>query len=154
MSTKITYNSAELKALMASQNGPVWRDLNRRADRVLNKARRLCPVDQGQLKLSLGKEIAMVNGVPVARIFAGADYAIYVHEGTGLWGRGQYIKPVKMSVLAWPAKNNKYKTTGGNRRYKSGKTANLVFSMRSKGVKGRPFLRNALDAGKGRVVVR
>lgn len=143
MSTKVIYNSAELKALMASQNGPVWRDLNRRADRVLNKARRLCPVDQGQLKKSLTKEMALVNGVPVARVGTNVKYAIYVHEGTGLWGRGQYIKPVRKSVLRWPMKNQSGR---GNRRYRSGKTAGYVFSMRSKGVRGRPFLRDALDA--------
>lgn len=148
MSVTITYNSGQIRQLLTSQQGPVWRDIQMRGTKVLNKARRLAPVDQGALKKSITLEMALVNGLPTARIGSNLKYAIFVHEGTGLWGRGQFIRPVRAAVLRWPAKNQKYRQTGGNRRYRAGKTQAYVYSQRSAGSRPKPFLRNALDAAK------
>jgi hypothetical protein len=80
---------------------------------------------------------------PIGRVGTNVDYALYVHEGTGVEVGKGYIVPVRARVLRWPAKNN---TGKGPRRYKAGATANYVYAKRSRGVMPRPFLRNALSA--------
>jgi len=55
--------------------------------RVLEEARRTCPVgkgpDAGALKASLDAEVDEVNGRIVGRVFSDLDYAMIVHEGRG-----------------------------------------------------------------------
>jgi len=126
------------------------KDLRVRANRVLNAARRGAPVDEGRLRSSLHVEFITVDGVPVARIGSNLEYAIFVHEGTGLYGpRHDYIYPRNGKFLVWPAKNNSYVSTGGPRRFVGGKTAAFVFAKRVRGMKGRPFLTEALAAAAG-----
>lgn len=139
-------DAGEIARLMGGPDGLVWRDVYRRGNRVLNAARRLCPVDEGRLRSSLAVEMRSVRGAPAARIGSNLPYAIFVHEGTGIYaGRGP-IKPVRAKVLRWAGKNN---SGGGRRRYRGGATAGYVFARQSKGSPGRPFLRNALPAATG-----
>lgn len=146
VSVTINYNANEIKALMTSPQGPIWRDINRRGTLVLNRARRLAPVDTSRLKNSITMEMSLVRGVPTAMVGTNVKYALFVHEGTGIYGRGQFIKPVRARALRWPSINQKYRQTGGSRRYASGRTAGYVFSKRSKGSRARPFLTDALEA--------
>lgn len=135
-------NRSELMAVLRSTQGPAAQAVMQTGNRVLNRARQLCPVDEGRLRGSLTLEIRMTVNGPIARIGSNLDYARYVHEGTGLFGpRHDYIRPVSASVLRWPAKNN---SGSGPRRFSGGSTAGFVFSMRSKGTPPRPFLLDAL----------
>jgi len=145
---EVKIDSAALRELLASPAGPVWDDIRKRGNRVLVQARANAPYDKGPLRNSLLMEMVVDRGVPVARVGSNLKYAIYVHEGTGLYSKKnpRYIRPVKAKVLKWPGVNNAYKQTGGNRRYKAGKTANYTYSMKSRGFPGRPFLRDALSA--------
>lgn len=140
---RMAYDDAAIQALLTSDTGPVVQELRRRANSVLNAARAGCPVNTGVLRASLTMEIVSESGVPVARIGSPLEYLIYVHEGTGVYaGRGP-ITPKNGTVLRWPGINN---SGTGNRRYKGGKTANYVYARSVKGVKGRPFLREALES--------
>lgn len=144
---EVRIDSAALRELLAGPTGPVWDDIRRRGNRVLMQAKANAPYSEGILKRSIIMEMVIDRGVPVARVGSNLKYAIYVHEGTGLYGpRKRYIRPVQAKVLKWPGINNAYKQTGGNRRYKAGKTANYTYSMKSRGFPGRPFLRDALSA--------
>lgn len=143
MAKYIKIDQSALAALMASPQGPVWIDIQRRTNRVLNQARRNAPVDEGRLRASLAMEMRLASRSPVGRVGTNVEYALYVHEGTGVEAGKGYIVPVRKKVLAWPAKNN---SGAGRRRYKGGATANYVYAKRSRGVKARPFLRDALSA--------
>lgn len=138
------FNGAALKsiAVQASQD-----DLRVRANRVVNAARRLAPVDTGRLRASITQEFSTgYGGAPLVRIGSNLPYAIYVHEGTGVYGpKGQRIFPKHGRFMAWPAINN---SGSGRRRYKGGKTAMYVFARSTRGHPGRPFLLQALDAAK------
>ena len=142
-SLKIDQNA--LKALLDGPQGPVWMDIQKRSNRVLNQARRNAPVDEGRLRASLALEMRSQNGAPVGRVGSNLDYALYVHEGTGVEAGRGYIVPVRARVLRWAGKNN---SGTGARRYKAGATGNYVYAKRSRGVKARPFLRDALSAAK------
>jgi len=145
MSTSVKIDQSALKALMASPQGPVWIDIQRRTNRVLNQARRNAPVDEGRLRASLAMEMRSASGNPVGRVGTNVEYALYVHEGTGIEAGKGYIVPVRARVLRWAAKNN---SGSGRRRYKAGATGNYVYAKRSRGVKARPFLRDALSAAR------
>ena len=142
--TRVVLSPTALKQLLESKSGAVAQDLDRRARAVQNQAIRLCPVNEGRLRGSISREIAVEPNGLTARVGTNVEYAMFVHEGTGLYGpRGRYIVPVKGDFLKWAATNN---SGTGRRRYKGGKTQAYVYAKRSRGVRGRPFLRDALPA--------
>lgn len=108
-------------------------ELVRRANRVKNRAQQLAPVDKGVLRSSIGVEYRGDGRGMVARVGSSVDYALYVHEGTGLYGRGGLIRPVRAKVLAWRGRG-------------PGSRGGMVFRAFSRGSRGRPFLRDALSA--------
>lgn len=142
MAIDFQLNRSELIALLNSQQGPAAAAVMRYGNRVLNRARQLCPVDEGRLRASLTLEMRITPRGPIARIGSNLEYARYVHEGTGIYGPShQPIRPVSARALRWPIKNNSGR---GRRRFAGGSTAGYVFSMRSSGSPARPFLRDAL----------
>ena len=142
----VRINQTELKRLMAGPSGPVYRDIVRRTNSVLNAARRGCPVDEGRLRSSLAMEVRASTDAVVGRVGTNVKYALPVHEGTGIYAGKGPIRPVRARMLAWPVKNNS--GGGGARRYKAGATAQYAFAKQVRGMRGRPFLRNALEAAK------
>ena len=145
MSATLKLDQEGLRTLLSSPQGAVWADIQRRTNRVLNQARRNAPVDEGRLRASLAMEMRSANGRPIGRVGTNVEYAMYVHEGTGVEAGRGYIVPVRARVLRWAATNN---TGSGTRRYRGGATQQFVYAKRSRGVKARPFLRDALTAAK------
>lgn len=139
----------QIVAALLGPQGQVYRQLQRRGTRVLNEAKRLCPVDQGRLRSSLTMQMQTVDKLPAAVVGTNLEYGLYVHEGTGIYGpKRTVIRPKKARLLRWPVKNNLYRVTGGNRRYKNGKTAQYAYAPFVKGVQPRPFLRQALQVAR------
>lgn len=130
-------NTAELRRILRSPNGPVARDILRRTIRVESAAKRNLGqgpkrVNTGRLRASITHQLLTLRDKPVGRVGTNVRYARYVHNGTGIYGpRGQMIVPKRAKVLHW--------------RDRGGKD---VFSARSRGMKPNPFLRNALKAAK------
>lgn len=149
MST-LRLDSAGLQALLSSPQGPVARDIQRRTNRVRNAAIRRVPVDEGRLKNSITMEMGMSGGTVVGRVGTNVEYAIYVHEGTGIYVGRDYITPKRGKYLRWPYKNNSGR---GRRRYRAGATEQYVYAKRVKGVPPRPFLRDALAAADGTTII-
>lgn len=141
----VQLDAGAVTQMMRGPGGQVMIDLERRAQRVLNLARQKCPVDNGTLRASLHKEPVTIGGEPAYRIGSPLEYAIYVHEGTGIYGKGAPIRPRNGRFLRWPAVNN---SGSGNRRYKAGATQSYIFARQVKGMPGRPFLREALEAAR------
>ena len=141
--TRVVLNAGEMKSLLSGPQGAVYRILNQKANEVKNAAMSLAPVDEGKLRQSINYTLKQEGDKPVAYVGASVNYAIYVHEGTGIYSKRnpRMIRPVNAKVLRWPKKNN---SGGGRRRYKGGATEAYVYSRTSKGVKGRPFLTDAL----------
>lgn len=148
---RVVVNDAALAALLTGRNGPVVADLQRRGRNVANEAKRLCPVDQGRLRASITTELVVVAGVPTVRIGTNVAYARFVHEGTGLYGpRGAVIRPRSARVLSWPTRSTTPArvTKSGKRRAASRRQVpdGKAFARYTRGVRPRPFLRNALPA--------
>ena len=144
---EVVIDVSALRDMFSAENGPVALDIRRRGNAVMRAAKRLCPADTGTLRKSITLEMVKQDGLPVAVVGSNLTYAIFVHEGTGLYSKrgAKYIRPRNKKVLRWPLVNN---TGKGSRRYKGGQTAAFVYSMRSSGSPGRPFLTNALPAAQ------
>lgn len=133
MSSRIVYNDSELQALLTSPSGPVVRDLMRRGQAVENRAKMLCPVDTGRLRASITHELRQEEGLPVVRVGTNVNYAVFVHEGTGLYGPfGRLIYPRVKRVMRFSVGR--------------GKKSRVVFTPYTKGMYPRPFLETALKA--------
>lgn len=144
----VRVDQKQVRALLLGPSGAVTLDLLKRGQRVQNKAMQLCPKDSSKLAGSIAYEVRGSGESMAVRVGTNIEYAIWVHEGTGIYAGKGYIYPRKGRYLRWPNTNNAYRTTGGNRRYKGGKTASFVFAKKVKGIKGRPFLKDALIAAK------
>lgn len=141
MTAKVTikFNKA---ALQQQVYAAAEKDLRVRANRVLSAARRRVPVDRGTLRASLAVSFNRKGTTVFARIGSNLPYAIFVHEGTGIYGpKGTPIRPRNRSVMVFTPR--KFSPTG--KRIKSGK----VFTTKVAGMKGTPYLRDALPAAQG-----
>lgn len=89
----VRFDHAALDRLLDSAAGPVARDLARRALRVDAAAKRLCPVDTGRLRSSIGWRLA-VDGRGLAA-FVGTDvsYAPHVEFGTYRMRAQPFLRP-------------------------------------------------------------
>lgn len=132
-SVEIRVNEAARQKMLRNPKGQVARGILKLGKKVERKAKRLVPVDHGVLRNSINTELVIRKG-PVARIGTNVKYALFVHEGTGIHGpRGVPITPKHGKVLV----------------FTSAKTHKLVFARSVKGMKGTPYLRNALIAVVG-----
>lgn len=126
---EVRVNHVALQNMLRNPKGQVARGILKIGKKVERKAKRLVPVDQGVLRNSINTELIIRKG-PVARIGSNVKYALYVHEGTGIYGpRGHKIYPKRSKVLVFTTKQGKQ-----------------VFARSIKGMKGTPYLRNALIA--------
>lgn len=122
--------------------GGVARDLMRRGLRVESAAKRnlgTSPrrIDTGHLRASITTQLVSGGGRLSVRVGTAVRYAVFVHEGTGIYGpRGTLIKPKSKQVLRWRARKGRGK--GG-----------YTYSRWSRGMRPNPFLRKALRAAKG-----
>jgi len=123
-----------IKALLTGPNGPVVKDLTRRGRRVENQAKINCPVDSGRLRASIHLRHVLIHGEPGVEIVAATNYARWVHDGTGIYGpRHQRIYPRTAKFLRFRPKGSRV----------------FVYARSVAGMRGRPFLTDALAAARG-----
>lgn len=99
---------------------------------VVNEAKKLCPVDNGPLRASIIHQVKMSGSAIEGYVGATMKYAVYVHQGTGIYavdGNGR--------KTPW-----KYKAETG--KYKGWHI--------TQGQKPNPFLANARDNKKDNIV--
>jgi hypothetical protein len=138
---RVVSNPAAYRDLLNSPSGAVARDIYRRGQRVATAAKRLCPVDHGRLRSSIQAVLVEHDGVPVCEVGTDVHYAMFVHGGTGIYGpRGARIDVGHVMVFT-PRK------AGGQFIKRSDR--GVVFARSTAGMKGTPFLTDALPAARG-----
>jgi len=127
---EVTWDGNALFAMLRGPSGAVAQDIRRRGNRVLAAARRNAPVDTGSLRGSINLRMTTEDGSPAAVIGTNIRHAMWVHEGTGIYGpRGTPIRPhPPRRFLAWQR--------GGT----------WHFAREVRGMRGRPFLADAITA--------
>lgn len=81
-------DAVALTAYINNPNGDIYRDLRRRANRVLRASRQMVGTDTGALKRSLRTSV-VVGPTPTVAVGSELDYAYMHHEGT----RRHVIRP-------------------------------------------------------------
>ena len=120
--------TGEINAMLRGQGGEVVRDLQRRGNAVLSRARQLAPVRTGALRGSLNMQIITIGQNPAVQIGTNLRYAMWVHEGTGIYAGRGYIYPRTARFLSW--------VENGRR----------IYARRIRGMRGTPYLLDALSA--------
>lgn len=124
------YLPGPVDALTNNQGDVVMRDTVRRGHRVEARAKQLCPVHNGRLRSSI--VLIFVNDSRQNYVIVGSplDYAEAVHNGTGIYGpKGRPIRPRRGQYLRFVNQQGQ-----------------VVYARQVKGVRGRPFLLQALPA--------
>lgn len=140
------FNEAKLREITKSPAGAVAKDLLKRGARVASRAKRNLTgasggprrINTGHLRNSIGFNlISRPDGLAV-RVGTGVYYALFVHDGTGIYGpKHTLIRPKQAKALVFRSK-----IYGA----KHGKYKGLVFARYVRGMKPNPFLRDALPA--------
>lgn len=145
MLVRITHrlDVAGMRRLIGSPEGGIYRDMYRRGERVAGMAKQRCPVDHGRLRSSIHTRMIKRNGTYLVEIGTNVKYALWVHEGTGLYGpRHARIYPKRGKYMVF-----KPRVAGG--RLIPAKNRTTVFARSTRGMRGTPFLRMALPAAVG-----
>lgn len=138
----VKLDPSALRELLLSPQGPVYRDIQLQTTKVRNRALALCPVNNGRLRASITQEVISEPTGPIGRVGTNVEYALFVHEGTGVYGpRGApyTIVPRSKKALAFVWKGAPIPPNGRGGRH-------VYKRVMVKGTRPNPFLRNALDA--------
>lgn len=93
MTGRVVFDERALLDLFESVDGPIGKDIARRAVRVETAAKRLSPVDTGRLRSSISREIGRDARGVYARIGTIVDYAPHVEFGTSRMRPQPYLRP-------------------------------------------------------------
>lgn len=96
--SRVRMDPGAIDALFSSPDGPVGKDLARRAVRVEGTAKRLCPVDTGRLRSSITHDIEHDSGGLVAFVGTNVSYAIFVELGTRYTRSQPFLRPALRSA--------------------------------------------------------
>jgi HK97 gp10 family phage protein len=91
--SRVVFDEVALDQLFNSPEGPVGKDLARRAVRVETAAKRLAPVDTGRLRSSITRELSRDGQGLVAVIGTNVHYAPHVEFGTVRMRAQPYLRP-------------------------------------------------------------
>lgn len=86
-------DKAALDALLKGPDGPVAKDINRRAVQVEGAAKRLAPVDTGRLRGSITHAMGVDGQGVFADIGTDVEYAIYQEFGTRYQSGTPFLRP-------------------------------------------------------------
>lgn len=140
----VDLNHAEIAAFLYSPGGPMARAVRRWGERVERAAVSLVPKDTGRLassiEVSTGVTFTGSTQGPYADIGSKLDYAIWRHEGVGIYGSGRPIRPVRARRLRFKPGRRGGSPQDQARRARSG----YVYARQVKGYPGVPYLVTAL----------
>ena len=130
-----------VQQLLTSRQGGVVRDLLRRGLLVETQAKRNLGgiggpkrIDTGRLRASIASVVVTRNNRPAVLVGSNLNYALFVHEGTGVYG------PKHAPIRPKRAKRLRFKPRGSRK---------WVYARQVKGMAPNRFLTNALHAARG-----
>lgn len=132
MTVEFDWDSAQFKSILSDAKDAVSLAIKYTAEAVWGEIRKRAPTDHGRLAGSFDME--RVDEITY-RIFTNVHYALFVHEGTGIYGPEKHkIVPRHAKALAFY-----WKKVGRH----------VVFGS-VRGMKGRPYADQAIKAVKPR----
>lgn len=143
---RVTVHHDRVVSYLRSPTSEPARFVGRRAQLTAGYAKTACPVDEGHLRNSIQVTPPAPAGTrTVAAVFSPLHYAVFVHEGTGLYGpRRAWIYPRKGRFMVFQVKRPFGPMPKGKRRPAVGRRP-VVFARRVRGQAPSPFLRHGLE---------
>jgi hypothetical protein len=136
VSVRVDLHHAQIRNFLYSPGGPVVRGVRRWSREVRDVAIINAPKDTGELAGSSLVDMNTHPGFVVGVISFRARHAIWVHEGTGIYGpRGRPIRRRGGGFMRFPNRN------GVGPR---GRPRAFVYARSVRGQRGQPFLVYAL----------
>ena len=144
MPNKVTHvlNHAQITRILTSPTGPVAKDLLVRGYRVQARARKNLDgglsgpkrIDTGKLRASISVQLKRKStNILVVHIGTNVEYALWVHDGTGLYGpMHRPIRPKTKRYLRFKPKNS----------------STFIYAKLVKGMRPNHFLSDALEAAR------
>jgi hypothetical protein len=141
------FNEAQFQFLISSPLGGVAKDLIKRGKKVESRAKRNLGgttgtgpkrVDTGLLRASITSQLVKHPQGLAVRVGTNVYYARWVHDGTGIYG------PRKMKITPRTARALVFRSKIYGAKH--GKWAGKVVVRSVKGMRGNPFLADALGA--------
>jgi HK97 gp10 family phage protein len=83
----------EIEKLLEGEDGPIFRDIERRCIKVQAMASRLCPVDTGRLRASISYDVGKDREGIVGIVGSNVPYSIYVELGTRRAAAQPFLRP-------------------------------------------------------------
>lgn len=145
MASYHTFNTQQLKYIYSSPTGPMARYLLKQGIRVQSAARKNLNggssgprrINTGYLRTSVNTQLGVDSDGLVVRVGSKLKYALFVHEGTGIYGpKRRVIRPKAGKYLVFASKKSKVK---------KGKWKGKVVVPYVKGIKPNRFLTTALN---------
>lgn len=135
---KITVDPAFAARLRAAMADPIGRNMMKRGLRVESRAKEL--ISTSPKRVNSGRLRSSIRAIPIpymgtfgAAIGTNVYYALWVHDGTGLYGpRHMKITPKRAKYLRFTPKGS----------------SGAIYRRSVKGMKPNPFLRDALPAAR------
>lgn len=90
---RISWDKAAIDKLFNSEDGPVAKELAKRAIKVERTAKRLCPVDTGRLRSSIRWSFARDDLGLHAIVGTNVAYALHVEFGTSRMRAQPFLRP-------------------------------------------------------------
>lgn len=95
---KVTFRANQAGIRAAGRSEGVYRELERRADRVIALAQSIAPVDTGEYRRSFEKERTRVRGKAAVTVRNTSAHGLVVELGSG----PHVIEPKNAKALHWP----------------------------------------------------
>jgi hypothetical protein len=144
----VTLNQPEIYALLTDR-------IRRIGNKVQNVARRRAPKDTGALAVSLHTVVGAAPGFVFADIGSNLDYALWQHQGTGIYAGRGYIWPKRATMMRFKPGRQVGPVRGSGRFSRGRRNASgYVYARKVKGTPPNPFLVSALYSvvgGSGRI---
>lgn len=93
MANRVRLDGAAIDRLFESPQGPIGKALVRSTVRIEANAKRMCPVDTGRLRASIGRALDRDGRGLVGVVGTDVDYAPYVELGTSRAGAQPFLRP-------------------------------------------------------------
>lgn len=135
-----------INTFLYAPGGPITRNVRKLGYDVRRVAQRRAPKDTGKLASSITVTTGSAPGMVYAEIGSNLPYALWRHEGTGIYGSGRPIRPVRARALRF--KPGRRGGSAANRRAYADR--GFVYRYSVKGTPGEPFLVHALTDVMGR----
>ena len=142
----VKLHRSAINAFLYSPGGPITRNVRKLGHDVRRVAQRRVPKDTGKLASSITVTTGASMGLVYAEIGSNLPYALWRHEGTGIYGSGRPIRPKRARALRF--KPGRRGGSAGNRRAYADR--GYVYRYSVKGTVGEPYLVHALTDVMGR----